>query len=1567
MTEYCRFNVHAKQLFNRFSHKNSLNRRYSTGYFLCESTSFTHNSSVSLSAYTCFSLPFPTIGALPFFPFPPLLPSTPYMGKKDKKPSNFKDKGSAFSHSGVNLFAQFSNSELNNAFRYNPASTYSQQDFLDLKNLFQKCFKKSDHTKLKALGRILEVFHSKEEKSLFIDQLPNWVALFCRLMKFEQDKQVRMAILEVQRAFLRSFKKDFVLFISDIFVPMWNGQFDPSIEVSALAKEVFAETFPADRHSKVLSKCQEAYIADLKATLSSTELTISDEDLVVQVKQDMFDRLVSSSMLGLVAVLELNSRVEGKEAMLELVRDLVSDGVYTGPKLWLFLNPQLYRPKIRSAAVELLSAFLSYTPFLDIPLLRTILPLLTSRISDQDRFVSQSLWKVAMPILLDHKPPCMDLMEAKPLAKELINTVRAGGYGAGAYFYPCMLKLCSQLDLSLFSHTYIRELYTAFMQALSNDDCKTYSHALVMAYYEVFLLLYIKKQADREWLKQWSLVPVELYMKTSDSTHAIPSGFSRTLIYLDAKAVPFDIWDMLYQLVQDYLLKQLKPACVELLDLVSSKTLIASFSRKSQLEDLIENIFGVFSHDIEAHFASSKANSELIPALRLYQLFIQRLGQRLIYRPQLMTWWELMQRKWQTGDEEVRSLLSTLLQGYSEQWFEVVLALGDCTNPSYVKTLLALIPEKASDQLKSVCENVAFQGIATALAAELERNEEEEMIKRLSDVLYVLWEGGLLKDETRTEVETAMQGIVQSKAHDLEYIDMLAIIGCAKVLLTRYNAASVDILSHFIVFSLNKHEARLESLTESLWNLIAASPISSQIRSEVSSLFQASLHKHTGPALPSQLSIARHLLTLTDSPSQIIQTILLDESFFNRSDEEVFIWTIFEEMAVERAISLQELVYSPAGTLACPWLVADLQGVDFCPSLQLLFELRHRLTGYRDKHIPGLFSHMLQTRNTEDILKVLQAIISRAEGRLAYSKVLAGALKMVLQGVGEEGKGLTGEEAERVFEGLVEFVEGKKMEGALVEVIRQFKVPLFGTPIFTSHLSRWRAAASLSPHQLAIYGSALPEVLTSPDEADQALLSLPVSRGFHLFDFVYALAFSRRYGFDAFGELLPVYEEEALKVINAEDVDSLLAVLPFIQRLLGFPALITAKNVLSNSLISLTSRLVSHRSEQLMLDLAEVLARLYSIGDESMDEEGLYMILEQSYHEAVIKAVYHLLSYAYQNWTLVKVRRESEAGNPIPQAALRLLNRIPEVRSDSDMHLDPSTLAFLLGWLLLLSKYSSEQFHMAKREESPDSDFAVCLKTLLEDREELVTVFLTSLFAYFPQDLASPSLLKAELAIGLIDLFDEQACAELACFALYAFIRAFPALARSWWNHTEKRLSALVLKFITKVLSNRMFEAEIENIENRRVEWQCTDLEIRTSRAGRDITAHYAKEEVRVEIELRPPESYPLQPISLVIRTVVKLSEAKIRNWELRLNKLLNNENASILSAILMWKSNVDRELEGIEHCTICYYIVHVSDRSLPTMACKVCKNKFHASCIRKWFQTSNKNNCPLCQNHFWG
>ena len=66
--------------------------------------------------------------------------------------------------------------------------------------------------------------------------------------------------------------------------------------------------------------------------------------------------------------------------------------------------------------------------------------------------------------------------------------------------------------------------------------------------------------------------------------------------------------------------------------------------------------------------------------------------------------------------------------------------------------------------------------------------------------------------------------------------------------------------------------------------------------------------------------------------------------------------------------------------------------------------------------------------------------------------------------------------------------------------------------------------------------------------------------------------------------------------------------------------------------------------------------------------------------------------------------------------------------------------------------------------------------------------------------------------------------------------------------------------------------------------------------------------------------------------------------------------------AILLWKRNVDKEFEGLEPCPICYSIVHPRNFSLPSIVCQTCNNKFHPDCLYKWFNTSHKNKCPLCQ-----
>ena len=63
-----------------------------------------------------------------------------------------------------------------------------------------------------------------------------------------------------------------------------------------------------------------------------------------------------------------------------------------------------------------------------------------------------------------------------------------------------------------------------------------------------------------------------------------------------------------------------------------------------------------------------------------------------------------------------------------------------------------------------------------------------------------------------------------------------------------------------------------------------------------------------------------------------------------------------------------------------------------------------------------------------------------------------------------------------------------------------------------------------------------------------------------------------------------------------------------------------------------------------------------------------------------------------------------------------------------------------------------------------------------------------------------------------------------------------------------------------------------------------------------------------------------------------------------------------------MWYQNVEKQFEGVEECPICYSIIQPSDHTLPKLKCRTCGNKFHSSCMFKWF-SQGKATCPMCRS----
>ncbi len=126
------------------------------------------------------------------------------------------------------------------------------------------------------------------------------------------------------------------------------------------------------------------------------------------------------------------------------------------------------------------------------------------------------------------------------------------------------------------------------------------------------------------------------------------------------------------------------------------------------------------------------------------------------------------------------------------------------------------------------------------------------------------------------------------------------------------------------------------------------------------------------------------------------------------------------------------------------------------------------------------------------------------------------------------------------------------------------------------------------------------------------------------------------------------------------------------------------------------------------------------------------------------------------------------------------------------------------------------------------------------------------------------------------------------------------------------------------------------------------------------IFCFYSK--CNLSVVIRVPPTFPLRNVEVDCQKTLGVNEKRWRHWSLQIMRMLNGQDGSILDALLLWKQNVDKEFEGVEPCPICYSVVCVKTHAMPNLECKTCHNRFHSSCLYKWFHSSGKHQCPLCQ-----
>uniref|UniRef100_A0A1D1ZG63 E3 ubiquitin-protein ligase listerin n=2 Tax=Anthurium amnicola TaxID=1678845 RepID=A0A1D1ZG63_9ARAE len=301
-----------------------------------------------------------------------------------------------------------------------------------------------------------------------------------------------------------------------------------------------------------------------------------------------------------------------------------------------------------------------------------------------------------------------------------------------------------------------------------------------------------------------------------------------------------------------------------------------------------------------------------------------------------------------------------------------------------------------------------------------------------------------------------------------------------------------------------------------------------------------------------------------------------------------------------------------------------------------------------------------------------------------------------------------------------------------------------------------------------------------------------------------------------------------------------------------------------------------------------------------------------------------------------------------------------------------------LAWSLLLS------YLQLLPSSSPSKE-----KLVLCIQDSVSPIILDFVFQHIPLKVGSLHSLKkkeAELPVETMKAANAAKHAITTCSLLFAIesfwpvgveqmsllsgsiyglmIRLLPAYVRNWFTNLRDRSLSQAIESFTKLwCSPPLFSEELSQVKGAAI--ADDNFSVTVNKSALEIIATYKKEETGMDLVIHLPSCYPLRPVDVDCTRSLGVSEVKQRKWLLSLTAFVCNQNGAIAEAIRIWKNNLDREFEGVEECPICYSIIHTTNHSLPRLACKTCKHKFHSACLYKWFSTSHKSTCPLCQTPF--
>ncbi|KAF8537591.1 hypothetical protein BDD12DRAFT_744486 [Trichophaea hybrida] len=381
----------------------------------------------------------------------------------------------------------------------------------------------------------------------------------------------------------------------------------------------------------------------------------------------------------------------------------------------------------------------------------------------------------------------------------------------------------------------------------------------------------------------------------------------------------------------------------------------------------------------------------------------------------------------------------------------------------------------------------------------------------------------------------------------------------------------------------------------------------------------------------------------------------------------------------------------------------------------------------------------------------------------------------------------------------------------------------------------------------------------------------------------------------------------------------------------------------------------------------QIAKQLRNIDVTLVEDPGAIYLLLGIQSRPIQKAAFNIL-HRYiptaQEQISVDVALSSDATNNLrlPPEILSMIIEAPELPDGLDLEfaneMPIPVKAYLLSWILVFDHFENASFKVK----------SIYMETLKEGGYlPLLLNFISAIL--FPNNHVFDAS-KVDIRTYTPDVTENplQDLRWLLTHVYYLSLCHTPSLVKSWLlDSGNNRATVSAVKMFTKKhMSPLLIDSELSAV----TEWAQTrdeeeedGMKVKVSKAAREVTASYPVDDQAMDILVRLPEIFPLGMVEVEGLRRVGLNEKKFNQMQLASQAVVNFQSGSTIDALTLFRKNVSLHFQGVSECAICYSILAVTpDRSLPKKACSTCKNKFHSTCLLKWFKTSNSSSCPLCK-----